>query len=455
MAIPGISIPTTQLNPGSANRGGIDLAGHVFLSSLELPDISKVLTVKYPQYYLLSLAEKIAGTSVAQGSRIHSWFIQDRTRKGCVATSIANGTTASATVTTNLTYDVASGNALYGYFLVGDYIRINDSEENAIVTAIGSSADPGFQTITIARYAGGNWSTTLLPTNATIGHLGSAFAEGSADAGGVRLDMPYEDYNTMQIIRRKLKITSDMLNQKTWIDDKSWYFQQEPLFQKEFMRDSEATIVFGKRAASQSPGVTNYTRGLMEYAEGSGIQTTFSSAIGVQEADLSNFLKQMYTQNASNDLIALCGEQFIFDAQHALSDRYRQVPLGEKPAELAGLNFLSYEIAGKRVHFAYYELFSDASIVPPSTATATAKDFRNLALVLDFGTTDSGERNIQVRYRTGETGDRKMVQKFITGMASPGSQVSNAFDGMEIQLLSEIMPKVVLPNRLGLIYSNG
>jgi hypothetical protein len=454
MAVPGVSFPTTQLNPGSANRGGIDLAGHVFLSSLELPDISKILTIKYPQYYLLSLAEKIAGASVAQGSKVHSWFIQDRTRKGAVATAIAGGTTASATVTTNLTYDVASGNALYGYFLVNDLVRVNDSEENAIVTAIGFTADPGFQTITISRYGGGVWSAALLPTNATIGHIGSAYPEGSLDAGGVRLDMPYEDYNVMQIIRRKLKISSDLLNQKTWIDDKSWYFQQEPLLQKEFMRDTEATIVFGKRF-NGATGATNYTRGLMEYAEQNGVQQTFSSAIGVQEADLSNFLKQLYTQNASNDLIVLCGEQFLFDVQHALSDRYRQVPLGEKPAELAGLNFQSYQIAGKRLHFAYYEMFSDAAIVPPSTATSTAKDFRNLALVLDFGITDAGERNIQVRYRTGETGDRKMVQKFITGLASPGAQVSNSFDGMEIQLLSEVMPKVVLPNRLGLIYSNG
>jgi len=37
---------------------------------------------------------------------------------------------------------------LYGYFLVGDLIRVNDSEENGIASqAIGSSADPGFQTI--------------------------------------------------------------------------------------------------------------------------------------------------------------------------------------------------------------------------------------------------------------------------------------------------------------------
>lgn len=450
MAIPGTSFPTTISGTGAIQRNGSILSGHVFNAGLEVPDISSVLTIKYPQYYLLSLRDKIAGVSVAQGSKVHSWFVLDRTRKGATVTAVANGTTATATLTLDITYDTSVGN--YGYYIPGDLIRVGNSGENGIVSAVSGAG--GFQTIDVVRYGGGNWSTALVNTNFVIGHIATAFSEGSSDAGGVRSYLPTEDYNTMQILRRKLKVTSDMLNQKTWIDDKSWYFQQEPLEQKEFLRDQEALLVFGKRFNTTSFTGTNTTRGLMEYAENSGVNIGFSSAIGAQEADLSQFLKQMYVQNASNDLIALCGEQFLFDIQHALGDRYRQVPLGEKPAELAGLNFMSYEIAGKRIHFAYYELFSDSAVVPQVTPTSTAKDFRNTALVLDFGNTDSGERNIQVRYRTGETGDRKMVQKFITGMASPGAEVSNAYDGMEIQWLAELMPKVVLPNRLGLIYAN-
>lgn len=451
MAIPGTSFPSSVSGTGTIQRNGSILSGHVFNAGLEVPDISSILTVKYPQYYLLSLAEKIAGVSVAQGSKVHSWYTLDRTRKGASVTNVANGTSATATLTLDITYDTSVGN--YGYYIIGDLIRVGNSGENGIVTAVSGSG--GFQTIDVVRYGGGNWSTTLLPASGSvIGHIATAFAEGSSDAGGVRSNLPTEDYNVMQIIRRKLKVTADMMNQKTWIDDRSWFFEEEPILQKEFMRDQEALAVFGKRFNASSLSGTNTTRGLMEYAENSGVNVGFSSAIGVQEADLSQFLKQMYVQNSSNDLIALCGEQFLFDVQHALGDKYRQVPLGEKPAELAGLNFQSYEIAGKKIHFAYYELFSDPGIVPQVTPSSTAKDFRNTALVLDFGTTDKGERNIQLRYRTGETGDRKMVQKFITGMASPGSEVSNAYDGMEIQLLAELMPKCILPNRLGLVYAN-
>jgi len=55
-----------------------------------------------------------------------------------------------------------------------------------------------------------------------------------------------------------------------------------------------------------------------------------------------------------------------------------------------------------------------------------------------------------MKYRSGS----KMIQKFITGMASPQMEVSNAFDGLQGELLTEFMPVVYQPNKLGLIYAN-
>lgn len=439
--------PSTITGSGAIGRNGSILSGHIFNAGLEKPDVSPFLVEKFPQFYLTSLADKIAGVSVAQGSKEHSWYTMGRTRKSATASSIANGTTASATVTTDITYVAADGN--YGYFLVGDTVRVVDSGENGIVTAIGDSG--GFQTITIARTKGGNWSTTLLPTSGKIGHIGTAFGEGSSGSGGVRSYLPSATSNVMQIFRRGFKVTSDMMNQKTWIGDKTWYFQQEDLEQREFLRDLEATLVFGTKFQSTSLGGTNYTRGLVEYAELSGTNLSFSASVGIQEADLMEYIRLAGIQNASNDLIMLCGSQMLIGIQAALGNRYRQIPMQEKPAEIAGLAFQSYEILGKKIHFALYELFYDTAIVPSITASSTAKNWDNAGLILDFGSV-GGERNIQVRYRDGETGSRKMVQKFITGMASPGLEVSNAYDGLQGELLAEMMPKVVVPERLGIIH---
>ena len=68
----------------------------------------------------------------------------------------------------------------------------------------------------------------------------------------------------------------------------------------------------------------------------------------------------------------------------------------------------------------------------------------------DIWTADENGQNIQLKYRQ----DSKMIQKLIPGMASPGLQASNKFDGYEGALLTEFMPCVFLPNRLGLVYAN-
>ena len=139
------------------------------------------------------------------------------------------------------------------------------------------------------------------------------------------------------------------------------------------------------------------------------------------------------------------------EARELLDHQAQTIPKDQIPQQLAGLNFQSYEIAGKRVHFAYFELFSDAAVVPVVTPSSTAKDFRNYALVLDFGTVaGAGERNIQVKYRDGA----KFIQKMIPGMVGDGLQTSNAYDGIQGELLTEFTTAVLLPNRLGQIYAN-
>lgn len=444
MIIPGTNVPTSTSGTGTIARSQV-LSGHIYNAGLEVPEILEDLIVKYPDYWFAELLESIPTVTEGIDSDVVSWEIMERTRKGATVSAVANGTTATATLTLDI---AADGSTDLGYFLVGDEIRVANSGENGRVTAV--SAAGGFQTIDVVRYAGGNWSTSLVNTNHKIGHIGTGFARGSSASGGYRSYLPTTDYNVTTIHRRGFKIERGVMGQKTWIDKQAgfWYFKQEDFEQKEFYRDFHAKLLFGKRFVTKTGVQQN--KGLMEYAEGSGNLVGFSSAVGVQESDWISLAESLITNQGSDDLVVLMGQRIFLQNQTALADRYRSIPNSEKPAQLAGLNFSSYEIGNKRFHFKYFDVFSDEAIVPSVTPSSTAKDFKNVALVLDLGMASPTQRNIQVKYRNGA----KFIQKLIPGMVGPGGEASNAYDGVAGELLCEFTNAVLLPNRLGLVYAN-
>src|SRR5690606_38007265 len=135
------------------------------------------------------------------------------------------------------------------------------------------------------RYAGGNWSTSLVNTNHKIGHIGTGFARGSSSGGGYRSYLPTYDNNVTTIHRRDFKIERGVMDQITWVDKQAgyWYYKQEDFEQKEFFRDFHAKLLFGKKFQTRTGVQQN--KGIMEYAEGSGNLVGFSSAVGVQESD--------------------------------------------------------------------------------------------------------------------------------------------------------------------------
>jgi hypothetical protein len=443
MITPGINTPTSTSGQTTQARSQV-LANHIYNAGLEVPSILKDLIVKFPNYWLSELLESIPNVSEDINSDNFTWEILDRTRKGATITAIANGTTATATLTLDITAD---GGDDLGYYLVGDEIRVANSGENGRVTV--SSNAGGFQTIQVVRFGGGNWSTSLINTNHKIGHIGTGFARGSSASGGYRTYLPTYDYNVTTIHRRGMKIERGVMDQKTYVDDQLgyWYFKQEDIEQKEFYRDFQAKLLFGKRFQSRTGVQQN--RGLMESAENSGNLVGFSSSVGVQESDWMQLIESLITQQGSEDLVVLMGHTIFVNNQAALADRYRSIPNSEKPAQLAGLNFDSYRLGNKNLHFKYFDMFSDTAIVPSVTPSSTAKDFRNVALVLDLGMATPSQRNIQIKYRSGA----KFIQKLIPGMVGSGPEASNAYDGVGGELLCEFTNATLLNNRLGLVYA--
>jgi hypothetical protein len=242
-------------------------------------------------------------------------------------------------------------------FLIGDEFRVANSGENGRVTATTNAG--GFQTIDVVRYAGGNWSAALVTTNYKIGHIGTGFARGSSSGGGYRSYLPSSDFNVTAIHRRDFKIERGAMDQVTWINKEKgfWYYKQEDFEQKEFFRDFHAKLLFGKRFQTRTGVQQN--RGIMEYAEASGNLQGFSSSVGVQESDWMSMVESLIPNQGADDLVVLMGHRIFVQNQAALGNRYRQIPNQEKPAQLSGLNFQSYQIGNKNFHFKYFDMFSD------------------------------------------------------------------------------------------------
>lgn len=446
--------PVSPLVGGTTARAAI-FEGYVFQSGIHDIEHSKVLTYKYPQYYMTALLDKL-GAAEPVARDVFSWSIQDRTRLGATYTAIANGTTATAT----LTLDTVASSPNLGYFQPGDVIRIGKTGALGLVSAIGISG--GFQTIDVTRPDGSNWSTTPLPavtSGDVIGHVFTAFAEGTNGPSG-RLFLPVEDENYTQILKRSLKVTGSEMSNRTLIGDgKAWYFEVENILMKELARDREILVMFGQKANANS---VRWSRGIFDWVTSSGVLTTYASATGVQETDIQSHIEKLVREGGSSELLVLCGSTFLKNAMVALKDyKIHGSVTDSLGSRMAGLDFVGYAFMGKMIYFAYYELFDDTAVLPyVSTPSATAINFRDLSLWLDMGKDSSGRNLITLKYKAHNGAQRKFVHKIIPGMMTfdgsgeNGGFAANSFDGVEIQLLSEIGLEFRLPNRHGILRAN-
>jgi hypothetical protein len=238
-----------------------------------------------------------------------------------------------------------------------------------------------------------------------------------------------------------------MMQAKTVFSDGSWFFEVEDIEQKEFLKDIDASLFFGTRYKGSTIGGRAQSRGLLEYAEEEGQEVTYSSATGAQEADLKLLIEQLIPQQGSDKLVLACGLKLYSDLQSALGNNYRPVPTS-KFQEKTGIRVNTYEFFNKEISLLHVPMFHDDAIVPQVDASATAIDFRNFGILIDMGPVGGGKANFEVGYV------QEVTQKAITGMASDSYEVSNAFDGVQMELLAEFAPVVYMPNRLGILRAN-
>lgn len=450
--MPALGYPTPPLVGGTTARATI-FENYVFQSGIHDPEHSKILTYRYPQYYMTTMLDKL-GSAEPVAQSVFSWSIMDRTRRTANYTAIANGTTATATLTLN----IAAAADNLGYYQVGDVIRINRTGALGRVSAISLAG--GFQTISIQRPDGTNWNTTDLPavTSAdSIGHVFTAFGEGTTGPDG-RVFLPTEDFNYTQILKRSMKVTGSEMSNRTLLGDgKAWYFTVEEILMKEFARDREFLIMFGQRANANG---IRWSRGIYDFVSNAGGQlTTYASNPGVREQDLIDHIEKFLPEGGSNELVALCGSRFLTRIQTALKDYAVVGHQMDLAKNMAGLNFTGYRFGPKVVYFVYYELFDDPEVLSYlGTPSAAAVNFRDFSLWLDMGTDNAGQKLFKLKYKAHGGVQRKLIHTVIPGMqtfdGANSGFAANSFDGVEVQLLSEIGLEMRLANRHGILRAN-
>jgi len=436
------SFPSGSLVGGNRVADPI-IQNHIFQSGIEKPEHSSVLTYIYPEYYLTTLLDRMGAYEGVENA-FFSWSKIGRTREASeVEAIVSGGTDPSAVIRTSIA-DTKP------YYLVGDTVRL-ESGATGRVTAVGAASSK--QTITIAKTSG-SWSTSTLDVGMKIGHVGTAFAEGTNGPEG-RLFLPDEDYNNMQILKRTAKVSRTSVQTKTWLDGgKAWFWTNEEITIKEQMKDIEATLLLGDLFQSRTGART--TRGILDWVLQEGIVKNYSPTLGVQESDLQAVIKEMLVQGASNDVLVLCGSDFLMDAMNALKPYALNggIQFGSLGDNTVGLDFLQYTIAGKRITFAHYLMFDDDRVLPYADSPTTGKiNFSKFGLFLDFGSENG--RNLCMKYLEKDGIQSKFIHTVVPGTINPyggpSGVGSNLFDGFQIQVLSEVGLEFRLPNRCAIL----
>jgi hypothetical protein len=396
------------------------------------------------------------GSSEPVAQDTFSWNILDRTRDSGTASSVTGvpGTSATFEITE---FDYTTTNL--GGLVVGDVIQTQSGGLLRVTATVVSTVLANKQKVTVARYNGGTISATELADGMVFGHVFNAFGEGSNAPDG-RLFLPIEDFNVTTILRRSFNISGSEFTNRTYLGNgEAWYWTVEDINRKEFARDRELLILFGKQ---NTTGV-KMSRGILDWVTAQGVIATYASATGPSESDLFEFLRRLRVEGGSSEYLALCGSKYYKGIQIAFRDYYvgGGISLGTVNSNEIGLNTRTYEFMGIKVNFVLYELFDDKKALPYSgTPSATLIDYADFALFLDLGSDSTGKKLITLKYKEHGGYSRKYIQRLEVGMMNPGSTdaegglVASGFDGFKVHMLSEIGIEVRLANRMGIMRAN-
>jgi uncharacterized protein YkvS len=414
-------------------------------ADLQKPDISEMLTYRFPQYTLTTLLDRLGrNAGVRAGDDTFSWFEKGRFRKSYAVGAGSSGLTSATATVKLLSTTVADAN-----LLVGDVLRFENDQFGFITTIAQNSADVD---LTVSS-ADGDFD---LGAGDAFGHLYNAQTEFSDSPSG-RVWQEEQVTEKLAIMRRSVICSTTEAGNIKWIDGgRSYYFRNEMETLKEFQFDKEMYILTGKSFGTLSTTGRQSGNGIIPRVLVDGVVGNYSSAI--VETDIQAQVENMILNSPAREYTVLCGIQAFGDIQKALAPyvmdggmNYGSLgTIGNK----VGLNIQQYQYMGVTLNLQQYLPFSDTTIFPKPVNGGI--DYGKVALFVNMGSDSEGTPLISLKHKEDGFGNSLAFRRTVqSGISTPEGNASvnrsNGKDGFTVDLYASIGVELRAVNNHGIL----
>jgi hypothetical protein len=276
-------------------------------------DVSDLVGLASP--FETPLLDALGDPSRPARSTVHEW-LED--------SLLPNTDTVNDSTYGNALADTTFGVANASYFRVGDQIRLEDSSEIMLVTAV----DVGGGQLTVVRGYGGS-TASALADGKIIHILGNAALEGD-DASAARFTARSRKTNYTQIFTSTVEVSgSELAVRQLGVADELDYQKQQRT--RELLRDLENCVINGRAPAANPQGSSTVRRtmkGILPFIATNRFAVSvngFPDSPSVTEAQLNLALREIWkNSNGQIDLIVVNGqEKRAINAFLSTLQRYR------------------------------------------------------------------------------------------------------------------------------------
>jgi hypothetical protein len=448
-------VNTQAVVAGNVNTNNV-LVDHIF-SDLLMPDISKFVSYKYPQYTLTSFLDRLNMKEGTQNPNF-SWFEYGFFRKQYV---VGAGSTLAAAAT--ITVKVLSTTVAAIGLVVGDQIRFESGQVGRITVIAQSTADVD---LTVVNQSGNAWTSGGAYPVPTVldkfAQSATAFGEYS-DAPDSRIYNPTKLEQNLTIMRRTANISTNALAHKTWVEvngKNSFYWIQEDIEMKQLAQDKEMQFMFGVQSAStMATGATQSGYGIIPRIQALGVNVTYTGAVSEDDVAEMVRLLQVNGNGDTSELTVLGGSRFMKDFTLALQKYFisGSISYGSfTESNSVGLNVTKYSFNGLTLNLIPYFMFDNPTLLPAPTRAANV-DWSTAAVFLNMGSRE-GVPFLRERYLVDEMGTSySFLRKVRPGISDPGAGLPNNIsvsgkDGFSIDLYAQCGIEMRCPENFGLMY---